>query len=153
MITFEPITKKLIEFSLEIVNSNASYNILENGNSSRTIQEVKSELMNQTTDSYLIISGNKYIGVVDFLENNSKDNCPWIGLLMVHKKYQSMGYGKKAYVSFENRLKQEGYNSVRIGVLEKNINAREFWSSLGFMFYGTSDVEGKIINCFEKQLT
>ena len=98
MVMFRPITEDLLEFVLEILNSNSHYNVLENGNPLRTIEEARNEFFNQTTDSYFIILENKYIGIIDFLKNNPKDNCPWIGLLMIHGDYHSMGYGKKAYI-------------------------------------------------------
>jgi len=153
VISFKPITEDILEFVLEILNSNSYYNILANGNPLRSIEEARSEFVNQTTDSYLIILENRYIGIIDFLKNNPKDNCPWIGLLMIHGDYHSMGYGKKSYVLFEEKLKQQNFNNIRIGILQKNISAKKYWASLGFKFYGNSQWEGKLIECFEKQLT
>jgi GNAT superfamily N-acetyltransferase len=153
LIIFEPITEVSIDLALEIVNSNSSYNILENGKPSRSIEEVTSEFLNQATDSFIIKLKNKHIGIIDFLKNNPKDNYPWIGLLMIHGDYHSLGYGKKVYVSFEEKLKLQKFNNVRIGVLQKNSSAREFWISLGFEFYGNSGWKGKIVDCYEKQLT
>jgi ribosomal protein S18 acetylase RimI-like enzyme len=63
---------------------------------------------------------------------------------MIKGEYHSVGYGKKAYAAFEDQLKQQKTNNVRIGVLQKNLNALEFWKSLGFTFYCTSDWRGKI---------
>src|SRR5690242_7435425 len=149
---FEPITENSIELALEIVNSNSTYNILENGNPLRSKEEVISEFLNTISDSFLIIMENKYIGIIDFLNNNPKDNHPWIGLLMIKGDFHSLGYGKKAYASFEDKLKKQKFYKVRIGVLQENLIAIEFWKSLGFMFYGNSNWRGKAVNCFEKQL-
>ena len=104
---FRSITEELLEPVLEILNSNSHYNILVNGSPTRSIEEARSEFLNQTTESYLIILKNKYIGIIDFLKNNPNDNYSWIGLLMIHGDYHSMGYGKKAYLSFEERLNNE----------------------------------------------
>lgn len=152
MIEFQPITEDSLEYVLEIINSNPNYNILENGNPLRSIDEVRSEFLNQTTDSYLVLMGNSYIGIIDFLKNNPNDNCPWIGLLMIHGEYHSLGYGKKAYMAFEERLKQQNYGIVRIGVLKENTSANKYWTSLGFRFYKNSEWEGKLIECLEKPL-
>jgi GNAT superfamily N-acetyltransferase len=149
---FEPITENSIELALEIVNSNSPYNILENGNPLRSIKEVRSEFLNTISDSFLITMKNKHIGIIDFLKNNPKDNHPWIGLLMIKADYHSLGYGKKAYVSFEDKLKKQKYNKVRIGVLQENLIAIDFWKSLGFNFYCNSNWREKAIDCFEKQL-
>ncbi|SMQ78246.1 Acetyltransferase (GNAT) domain-containing protein [Bacillus sp. OV166] len=137
---------------MSIVNSNPTYNILENGNPLRSIKEVSSEFLTQITDSFLIIHENKHIGIIDFLKNNPKDNYPWLGLLLIHGDYHSLGYGKKAYVSFEEKLKQQKFNIVRIGVIQKNLNAIEFWKSLGFKYYANSTWRGKGVDCFEKHL-
>ena len=126
-IMFQLITEELLDIAVEILNSNIHYNILENGNPSRTIEEARNEFLNQNTESYLIFIENKYIGIIDFLKNNPNDNCPWIGLLMIHGEDHSKGYGKMAYNLFEEKLKQQNYNKVRIGILPENIGANKFW--------------------------
>lgn len=132
---FQPITEDLLDIVLEIINSNSHYNILENGNPLRTVEEIKSDFFNGDTESYIILNENKYIGIIDFLGNNPGDNCPWIGLLMIHGECHSKGYGKMAYNLFEERLKQQNYSKVRIGILQENTLAKKFWVSLGFKFY------------------
>jgi len=149
---FQPITEDLLDIVVEILNSNTHYNILENGVPSRTIEEAKNEFLNQDTESYLIFLENKYIGIIDFLKNNPNDNCPWIGLLMIHGEYHSKGYGKMAYNLFEEKLKLQNCNKVRIGILQENKTAKKFWTSLGFKFYASKQWKDKTIECFEKQL-
>jgi len=151
MVIFQPITENSLDIVLEILNSNTHYNILENGVPSRTIEDAK-EFLNQNTESYLIILGNKYIGIIDFLEKNPDDNCPWIGLLMIHGEYHAKGFGKMSYHLFEEKLKQRGCNKVRIGILQENKFARKFWTSLGFKFYAFKQWKDKTIECFETQL-
>lgn len=46
-VIFEPITENSIELALEIINSNPTYNILENGNPLRSMTEVRSEFLNR----------------------------------------------------------------------------------------------------------
>jgi ribosomal protein S18 acetylase RimI-like enzyme len=149
---FEPITENSIEIALEIVNSNPTYNILENGTPLRSLNEVNSEFLNTFSVSYLIKQKNRNIGIIDFLKKNPRDNHPWIGLLMIKGDYHSLGYGKKAYASFEEKLKQQQFNNIHIGVLQNNLKAIEFWKSLGFKFYGNSEWQGKVVYCFEKQI-
>ncbi|HOB09556.1 MAG TPA: GNAT family N-acetyltransferase [Limnochordia bacterium] len=114
--------------------------------------EAKSQFLNQNTESCLICLENKYVGIIDFLESNPSDNCPWIGLLMIHGKYHRKGYGNTAYNLFEEKLKQHGYNKVHIGILTDNVGAKRFWTSLGFRFYTYKLWQGKTIECYEKQL-
>ena len=149
---FESITEKSLNLALDIMNSNPTYNMIENGNPVRTIKEVRSELLNSTTNSYLIKMNEEPIGIIDFLDNNPKDNHPWIGLLMIHGAYHSLGYGKKAYVAFEESLKQQHFKKIRLGVLDNNEQAKRFWRSVGYSFYGKSELEGKVVDCFEKKL-
>lgn len=66
---FEPITEDSIKLALEIINSNPTYNILENGNPLRSIKEVRSEFLSKISDSFLIIHENKHIGIIDFLRS------------------------------------------------------------------------------------
>ncbi len=152
MITFEKITEKSLDTVLEIVNSNSSYNKLENGRSTRTLEEINKEFLNPSTESFIIKIENKNIGVIDFLPNNPKDDKPWLGLLMIHQDYQGLEYGRMAYLDFEKRFLRKTYNSVRLGVLEENRNGMTFWRSLGFQFYRESSWNGKTVKCFEKRL-
>ncbi|WP_187442030.1 GNAT family N-acetyltransferase [Sutcliffiella horikoshii] len=148
---FELITLKSLEIARDIVNSNPSYNVLENGHPSRTIEEVSNEFLNTFTESYLVKWEEEYIGVIDFLKNNPKDNHPWIGLLMIHHNYHSRGYGKKVYLSFEEKIiSQHSWKCVRLGVLKNNKKAREFWESMGFTYYGSSEWDNKVVSCYEK---
>lgn len=71
---------------------------------------------------------------------------------MIHREHHSKGYGKMAYNLFEEKLKQQGYNKVRIGILSENVGAKKFWISLGFKFHADKQWRGKAIECFEKQL-
>lgn len=152
MITFEPIKEETLEIVKSIVNSNASYNILENGNPVRTDEEIKNEFLNPKTECYLIAVDNQFVGVLDFLVENPKDGQPWLGLLMIHKDYHSMGYGKKAYLSFEKQLIERKFQNVRLGVLQDNEKAKKFWKSLGFYMYGKSNWGDKEVDCLEKHL-
>jgi GNAT superfamily N-acetyltransferase len=149
---FQPITEELLDIVLDIVNSNSHYNILENGKPVRTMEEVRIEFLNQDTESYLISVENRYIGIIDFLKNNPNDNCPWIGLLMIHGNYHSKGYGRAAYHTFEEILRRRGFDKVRIGVLSDNTGAKIFWTSLGFQTYASKRWQGKAIECYEKEL-
>lgn len=149
---FQSITENSLDIALEIINSNPDYNTIEGGRPFRTIEEVREMFINEKTDSYFIMMESKYVGIIDFLKNNPSDNYPWIGLLMIHGDYHSMGYGKKSYISFEKELKKQNFANVRIGILEKNIKAKKFWSSLGFEFYEEKKWKEEIIHCFEKSL-
>ena len=87
MMKFQPITEETLDIVLEILNSNPQYNTIYDGNPTRTIDYVRAVFMNDITVSYLILLNNTYIGLIDFLDCNPKDNYPWLGLLMIHSNY------------------------------------------------------------------
>jgi RimJ/RimL family protein N-acetyltransferase len=153
LIQFERITEEHLEKVLAIVNSNSDYNLLENGIAFRTIEEVSLEFLNETTESYFIYVHDQHVGVVDFLHKNPKDDSPWIGLIMLHSDYHSKGYGRRVYLEFEKKLVYENYKKVRLGVLQENEKAREYWLSLGFAFYKQGRWNEKTVDCYEKILT
>ncbi|REK75095.1 GNAT family N-acetyltransferase [Paenibacillus paeoniae] len=150
---FERVTAETLDTVLDIVNSNPAYNTMENDNPSRTLEEVKSEFLNEESESYFIIEGDKPIGLIDFLRNNPRDNCPWLGLLMIHGDYHASGYGREAYASFEETFIHQQFPKLRIGVFHDNVKALAFWKSFHFHQYGTSSWRGKGVDCLEKQLT
>ncbi|WP_066174391.1 GNAT family N-acetyltransferase [Bacillus marinisedimentorum] len=152
MTTFERITENTLKTALDIVNSNQLYNKMENGQPLRSMSEIRKDFLNPVTESFIIMKKQNPIGVLDFLPKNPKDDTPWLGLLMIHGKYHGFGFGKKAYLAFENRLKQHLIHKVRLGVLQKNERARMFWESFGFCCYGESEWEGKAVDCYEKRL-
>lgn len=149
-ITFEVITEKIVK---EIVHSNKSYNLLENGRETRTTEELKEEFLNPSTKSMLIKLGNSYIGVMDYLDENPKDHFPWLGLLMIHAHYQGKGFAKQAYKHYEDEMIQAGKSAVRLGVLKGNEKAKKFWESMGSIYFETKPFkEDKKVDCYEKVL-
>ncbi|KGP71409.1 GNAT family N-acetyltransferase [Pontibacillus yanchengensis] len=134
MITFQPITDDTIYIAQEIQNSNPNYNRMENGDPTRSIEELKAEFLNDQTESLFIKLEDTYIGVVDYLNHNPKDGYPWIGLFMIHNDYQGYSFGYQAYIALENRLIKRGVEAIRLGVLVDNKKAHSFWESVGFTY-------------------
>jgi RimJ/RimL family protein N-acetyltransferase len=150
---FEEITKETLYIALEIVNSNPEYNVLENGNENRTPSEIEGEYLNPKTSSEFVKLDDTYIGVIDYLMENPKDNCPWLGLLMIHRDYQGYGFGLQAYALYENEMQSRGVERVRVGVISENTSAHRFWLKLGFLYIKTANWKnGKEILCYEKNL-
>ncbi len=153
MMYFEEITKETLYIAQEIVNSNPEYNVCENGSGNRTPSEIEGEFLNPKTTSVFVKLDDTYIGVFDYLMENPKDKCPWLGLLMIHRDYQGYGFGSQAYTLYENEMQSRGVERVRIGVISENTKAHRFWLKLGFLYIKTSNWEnGKEIICYEKIL-
>jgi RimJ/RimL family protein N-acetyltransferase len=150
---YEPVGLDHIEIALDIINSNPGYNRMENGSELRSREEVLEDLAAPGQQGWVFREEGRHVGLFLFLEENPKDGCPWLGLLMVHGKEQGKGYGREAYLQFEDHLKQLGKHSVRIGVIRENTAAKAFWTSLGFSYYDTKPSSiGKEADCYEKKL-
>ncbi|CAN7764393.1 GNAT family N-acetyltransferase [Paenibacillus sp. LjRoot153] len=147
---FQPDNLKII---LEIVNSNPSYNQMENGLEHRTSEELIEELHSPSQCCRLINDVEETVGFILFLEKNPNDGFPWIGLLMIHENYKRKGYGKAAFRLLEKYLHEQRCSTVRIGILKANQPAKIFWESLGFTYYDTKISNLKIeVDCYEKYL-
>jgi hypothetical protein len=80
-ITFEVITEKMLNVVKEIVHSNKSYNLLENGRETRTTEELKEEFLNPSTKSMFIKLGNSYIGCHGLLGSKPKGPFSVVGFI------------------------------------------------------------------------
>ncbi|OIK10964.1 GNAT family N-acetyltransferase [Bacillus sp. MUM 116] len=150
---FEEITRETLYIALEIINSNPDYNRLENGNVSRTIDDMEIEFLNPQSTSVFIKLDDTYIGILDYLMENPKDHFPWLGLLIIHNDYQGYGFGLQAFQLYENEMIKRGVQIVRIGVIKDNIRAHSFWKALGFTFLKIKHWKNNIeIFCYEKNL-
>jgi GNAT superfamily N-acetyltransferase len=148
---FEEITKETLYIALEIINSNSHYNFVENEHTHRELAEIEEELLNPDTTSVFIKLDDTYIGFMDYLMENPKDQCPWLGLLMIHGDYQGFGFGTQAYALYERDMRERGLSQTRIGVIRENVKAKQFWESLGFLYIKTAFSEnGKEIFIYEK---
>jgi RimJ/RimL family protein N-acetyltransferase len=152
-IYFEQVSKETLYIALEIINSNPTYNVLENGKTTRVLPDIEAEFINPKTISLFIKLDDTYIGLLDFLMENPNDQLPWLGLLMIHSDYHGHGFGSQAYVQYENKLLESGVRCVRIGVIKDNIKAHRFWELLGFSYFKTVVGQNGIeILCYEKRL-
>ncbi|MCP8968976.1 GNAT family N-acetyltransferase [Ectobacillus ponti] len=155
MLTFEPVTEAGLDIVREIVHSNPDYNRMENGSEARSDAALREEFLHgdPARRTLFIKADDTYIGLLEYMEHNVRDNHPWLGLLMIHGDYQGYGYGANAYFTWEEQLRGQGHTSVRLGVLPANERARRFWEGLGFTFYEQKQTTaGAVADCFEKQL-
>ncbi|MCL6572248.1 MAG: GNAT family N-acetyltransferase [Bacillus sp. (in: Bacteria)] len=153
LIYFEEINQESLYIALDIINSNPEYNLFENNKEARTLADMKGEFLNSMSISAFIKLDDTYIGVIDYLIENPKDQYPWLGLLMVHGSYQGYGFGTQAYTLYENEMLKRGLESVRIGVLKENTNAQHFWKSLGYIYFKTATAKnGSGIYCYQKEI-
>ncbi|MBM7605253.1 RimJ/RimL family protein N-acetyltransferase [Metabacillus crassostreae] len=152
-VMFEKVSEEKLHIVHEIVSSNKKYNVLENGNELRSNEELKEEFLNSQTHSFFIKIEDRYVGIVDYIDENPKDKYPWLGLLMIRGDEQGKGYGKSAYQLYENHVKETGRTAIRIGILRGNKQAKTFWESRGFHYVETKPFKnGKQVDCYQKNI-
>jgi RimJ/RimL family protein N-acetyltransferase len=152
-ISFETITDETLYIALEMVNSNPDYNLLENGEATRSLGDMKREFLNNQTNSAFIKLDDTYIGVIDYVSQNPKDHRLWLGLIMIHRDYQGYGFGCQAYYLLEKELLNKKADVLRVGILKGNERAQKFWESKGFVHYETVINKNlQEVTCYEKKI-
>ena len=70
--------------------------------------------------------------VVDLIIDYPKKGSAFIGLFMIQKVYQNHGIGSEIITNLLKALSMQGVKEVKVGVVEKNIKAMNFWKKNGF---------------------
>lgn len=135
LLEFIPIDSENLKEAVSIVHSNAEYNLLEGHVVPPPIDEIREELINDSTTSLLVRLDGEAISIVDFLPEHT-DGSLWIGLLMVRADLVNRGLGKQVYRNLASDY-LSGARTIRLAVLEQNTKAKRFWESLGFRFERT----------------
>lgn len=90
---------------------------------------------------------NELVAVIDFIDEYSYksthgSNGVWIGLLLINKNMQNLGYGRKIIESFEIACLENQKEIIQLGVIKDNEKGSVFWSKMGFKnFIEVNDVD------------
>jgi RimJ/RimL family protein N-acetyltransferase len=79
------------------------------------------------------------VGLVDFIDQSPVDRLPWIGLVMVHGRWQRRGAGTAALKGVTDHLASKGHRAVRMAVFEANEAGLGFARRCGFEPYGSAE--------------
>lgn len=74
----------------------------------------------------------RLVGVAVVLRRHPVDGHPWIGFLMVDGRLRRRGHGRAIAGVIETRFRGAGAPGLRLGILENNVEARRFWTALGY---------------------
>jgi GNAT superfamily N-acetyltransferase len=85
---------------------------------------------------FSIMLNDELIGVVHILAACRDPEQATIGLLLLSELHQGQGLGRAVFDLLEQRMKEWGMTSCRIGVVANNISALAFWRSVGFVQIG-----------------
>jgi GNAT superfamily N-acetyltransferase len=156
MFTIIKSTIDQIEMEKEIINSNSEYNMIafdKEQLSDEDLLKQHNECKELQTGRYLIKINDSYIGILDYGMSSPRAKKPWLNLLIVHKRFQGLGYAREVYKIFENLMKEKRVDVVQLAVHASNENAIKFWTSLGYRKYDERMYENKLFYSLEKTLT
>ncbi|WP_280770176.1 GNAT family N-acetyltransferase [Salipaludibacillus daqingensis] len=152
----DPLSKKAIAIQKNIFNSDLSFNQLVTGENQLTEEEIIKETeenLQLGANYYYVTKDEKYLGLMHYLPTNPHDGYTWIGLLIIHKKYQKHGIGGQALKELEDKLTEDGVKKVRLCVQQKNENAVNFWQGNKFLkMHSSIDKLQNEIDIYEKTL-
>lgn len=102
-----------------------------------TAKEVFKELPpGKEYDSKMVIGlyndKDTLIGIIEGITDFPKKDIWYIGQMMISADYRNEGLGEKFYKGFEKWASLNNVNSIKLGVLEKNIYGLRFWKRMGF---------------------
>lgn len=134
----ETITEDLFERVLKIYNTNLEYFIIsmnERPSMESVIEDMSAIPPESSFDkkNYKVIIFNCMdIGVIDYIVNYPDEDAIYIGLFMIDGNLHRSGFGRDFIEEFIQRIKNEGFKRIRLGVLEGNTIALAFWTNIGF---------------------
>ena len=88
------------------------------------------QIANHINDIYLLIENNQIIGSVACYGNEVDD-------LIVNKKYQNKGYGKKLLLWAMNLIRKSNNDPITLHVAKWNENALKLYQNVGFVIKST----------------
>ncbi len=94
-------------------------------------------------------AGGPAVGVLDLHLGYPDPTTAQIGLLLFRESCQGLGYGKETTAAIEAALGRAGYRSLRLSVVDENVDAKLFWERLGFAVVGRLD---RGVTVYEKPL-
>lgn len=74
-------------------------------------------------------SSNRIIGFIDLKLSEES----YLSLMMIHRDYKNLGYGKKAYDLLEDYFRRENVKNIRVDVVyDYDDTVMKFWQNRGF---------------------
>ena len=85
--------------------------------------------------------GDELIGMGDMLTPHPSGNWAALGLLIMHREWQSRGLGREAADAIETMLAGERWPELELVVLQVRARSRRFWESCGYRYLRDSTNE------------
>ena len=134
MIETRTIDTTNIADAINIYNSNTDFLIHHLGEAHIDESFLKNELEEMLahgfTSNYVLVD-NEPIGILDYMIN--AEGYVYLSLMMITKEKQKNGLGTAVYDFFENRVRNDGAQIIRIDVVDDyENNVLPFWEKMGF---------------------
>lgn len=145
--------KTYIPIELNIMNSHPEHNLISDGKEILTEQDMLEEHeegKELDKERYLVKVKNDFIGIIDFIMENPRDQKPWLGLFIIHQDWVGKEYTKQAYLLYEDLMKSREVNTVRLGCFKGNTRGMNFWKKQGFTEVKEIEYKGKPMFIMEK---
>lgn len=95
---------------------------------------------------------NELIAIMDLIIDYPRKGTCYIGLFMVDIDKQNSGLGSKIINGLFAYLYNKGFQSVELGYVEQNVQAKSFWLKQGFEIIGSQQQELFNVICMKKVL-
>ncbi|MFS0864427.1 GNAT family N-acetyltransferase [Fredinandcohnia sp. 179-A 10B2 NHS] len=144
-----------IEIEKNIMNSNPYFNFISIGREELTDDDLRKDHLEDkqiNKERYLVTYHDKHVGILEYTMYNPNDHAPWLGLLVIDKKYQNLGLGQLVYQEYEQEMIKRKATEIRLGCLVKNTEGFKFWSKQGFATYKEILFDEKPLYCLKKHL-
>lgn len=113
--------------------------------------ETTEECLNEARELELwrpvgIYSGEELIGfsMYGLFKEEGKNGRVWLDRLLIDKKYQGLGYGRKSLELLLEILKEEyNHDEVFLSIYDDNLVGIELYEKIGFKFNGEIDTKGE----------
>jgi RimJ/RimL family protein N-acetyltransferase len=94
-------------------------------------------------------AGGSALGMLDLHLDYPEPGTAHIGLLLFREAFQGLGYGRETTAAVEEALARSGYQTLRLSVVDENVEAKLFWQRIGFAEVGRLD---RGVTVYEKVL-
>lgn len=91
-------------------------------------------------ECFVICDSEIPVGVLRY--NLFWDNTPFLNMLYLSEPYRRLGFGRKAMVNWEKRMRKLGFTAVMTSTLS-NEEAQHFYRKLGYRDAGCLILEGE----------
>lgn len=153
-ITFERVNRENVQEALDIYKANPTYFSLFGDHPSmesleRDLKAMPNGIIIENKHYCFIKKAGKVIGLVDLIVSYPEEKSIYIGLYMM--KHHRKGLGKEALKEIERQAVHQGYQTMQLGILTKNLSALNFWKQNGFqkVRIKSTEVKGKMHEVIE----